>query len=294
MKNIAIVGLGSVGLAAARAVKNSPDMRLAGFIRRKAEIIPEFPDVPVVTSAEEMEQKPDGAIICVPSRNVESFALPLLEHGVSTVDGFDIHSEIFALTKRLGAAARSGGAAAVVGAGWDPGLDSAIRALLLAAAPEGITYTNFGPGMSMGHSAAVRAIPGVADAVSITLPDGLGKHSREVYVVAEEGGEKSKIEHAILTDSYFEHDNTAVRFIEKTDSVWNTGHGVLLKRYGSSAGLGNQNFSFQMEIENPSLTGQLLAAAMRAAFKKLPGAYLFPELAPAELLPDFENSSGIV
>ncbi len=294
MKNIVIVGLGNVGLAAARAVKNSPDMCLYAFIRRTAKPVLEFPEVPVATSLEELEQKPDGALICVPSRNVESFVERFLEHGISTVDGFDIHTEIFGLAKRLEKAAKTGGAAAVIGAGWDPGLDSAIRALLLAAAPEGVTYTNFGPGMSMGHSTAVRAISGVADAVSMTLPNGFGEHRREVYVAAKEGEEKSKIEKAILTDSYFKHDKTTVRFVDKTDSVRNTGHGVLLKRNGVSAGVGNQNFSFQMEIENPSLTGQLFVAAMRAAFKKAPGAYLFPQVAPAELLPDFENTLGIV
>lgn len=294
MKNIAIVGLGSVGLAAARAVKASPDLRLCGFIRRRKETVPEFPDVPVVSFAPELGPKPDGAIICVPSRLAEGFALPLLEQGICTVDCFDIHDKIFALKKRLGDAAKTSGAAAVVGAGWDPGLDSALRALLLAAAPKGVTYTDFGPGMSMGHSAAVRALPGVADAVSMTLPVGFGGHLREVYIVPEDGANREEIEHAVLTDPYFEHDKTAVRFVDRTDSVWNTGHGVLLKRYGVSAGAGNQNFSFEMRIDNPSLTGQLLAAAMRAAFGKAPGAYLFPEIAPAELLADFDGASGVV
>ncbi|MGN0628148.1 MAG: diaminopimelate dehydrogenase [Oscillospiraceae bacterium] len=294
MKNIAIAGLGNVGLAAARAVERAPDMRLCGFIRRAGEQVAEFPGVPAAISTFGLPKKPDGVIICIPSRLVERFAVPLLEHGIFTADCFDIHGEIFEFKRRLQAAAKAGGTAAAVGAGWDPGLDSALRALLLAAAPEGTTYTDFGPGMSMGHSAAVRALPGVADAVSMTLPAGFGEHRREVYIVPENGADKEEIEHAVLSDPYFEHDKTAVCFVDKTDSVWNTGHGVLLKRYGVSAGAGNQNFSFEMRIDNPSLTGQLLAAAMRAAFKKAPGAYLFPEIAPAELLPDFDGTSGIV
>ena len=294
MKNIAIAGLGNVGLAAARAVEKSPDMCLCGFIRREGERVAEFPGVPAAISAFGLPKKPDGVIICVPSRLVERFAAPLLEHGIFTADCFDIHGEIFELKKRLQAAAKTGGTAAAVGAGWDPGLDSAVRALLLAVAPEGATYTDFGPGMSMGHSAAVRALPGVADAVSMTLPAGFGEHRREVYIVPESGADKEEIEHAVLSDPYFEHDKTAVRFVDKTDSVWNTGHGVLLKRYGVSAGAGNQNFSFEMRIDNPAVTGQLLAAAMRAAFKKAPGAYLFPEIAPAELLPDVDCASGVV
>lgn len=294
MKNIAILGLGNVGLAAARAVQKAPDMRLCGFIRRSGEELSEFPGVPAAASAFELSEKPDGVIICTPSRLAEGFAAPLLEQGISTVDGFDIHGEIFGLKKRLDVAAKKGGAAAIVGAGWDPGLDSAIRALLLAAAPDGVTYTDFGPGMSMGHSAAVRAIQGVKDAVSMTLPAGFGAHRREAYIVPESGADKKALEHAVLSDPYFEHDETAVRFIENTDSVKNTGHGVSLRRFGVSAGTGNENFSFEMKIDNPSLTGQLLAAAMRAAFRKAPGAYLFPEIAPVELLPDFERVSGVV
>lgn len=92
------------------------------------------------------------AILCTPTRSVEKFALECLELGVNTVDSFDIHGQILQLRKALDGAAKTHNAVSVISAGWDPGSDSVIRALMEAMAPRGITYTNFGPGMSMGHT----------------------------------------------------------------------------------------------------------------------------------------------
>ena len=85
--------------------------------------------------------------------------------------------------------AKAHNAVSIISAGWDPGSDSVVRALLQAIAPKGITYTNFGPGRSMGHSVAVRAIAGVKDALSMTIPVGTGIHRRMVYVELEEGAD---------------------------------------------------------------------------------------------------------
>ena len=94
----------------------------------------------------------DAALLCTPTRSVEETALPLLARGINTVDSFDIHGDIVALRRSLGAQAIKHDAVSIISAGWDPGTDSVIRTLMLAMAPKGITYTNFGPGMSMGHS----------------------------------------------------------------------------------------------------------------------------------------------
>ncbi len=117
------------------------------------------------------------------------FAKTCLALGINTVDSFDIHSEILHLRDSLQETAKSNNAVAVVSAGWDPGgSDSVVRTLLEALAPRGITYTNFGPGMSMGgHTVAVKAIDGVKAAISMTIPAGTGVHRRMVYIELQEG-----------------------------------------------------------------------------------------------------------
>lgn len=114
----------------------------------------------------------DAALLCTPTRSVEETALPLLARGINTVDSFDIHGDIVALRRSLGAQAIKHDAVSIISAGWDPGTDSVIRTLMLAMAPKGITYTNFGPGMSMGHSVVARSKEGVADALSPHHPHG--------------------------------------------------------------------------------------------------------------------------
>ena len=154
---IAVVGYGNVGHYAAQAVLSAPDMELAGIVRSSSTtVIPEFPSVPVVKNIEELG-KVEAAILCLPTRHVQERAIPYLEQGISTVDSFDIHGDIYDLKCSLDRAAKKGNARAVLASGWDPGSDSVVRALLEACAPRGLTYTNFGPGMSMGHSVAVRA-----------------------------------------------------------------------------------------------------------------------------------------
>ena len=102
----------------------------------------------------------------------KKYAKEILAMGINTVDSFDIHTQITSLRRSLDESAKAGKAVAIISAGWDPGSDSVVRTLLEAIAPKGITYTNFGPGRSMGHSVAVRAIDGVKDALSMTYSCG--------------------------------------------------------------------------------------------------------------------------
>ena len=124
----------------------------------------------------------------------------------------------------------------ITAAGWDPGTDSVMRALFEAMAPVGVTFTNFGRGRSMGHSVAARAIAGVADATSITIPLGGGRHSRLVYVVLEEGATFEAVKAAIQADPYFSHDPLDVRQVTKDElpRVADASHGVLMERVGAS------------------------------------------------------------
>jgi len=275
----AIVGYGNIGHYILQAVQAASDMELAGIVRRKAsrEGCPELEGINVVTDIKELGTV-DVAILATPSRSIPEYAAKCLSLGISTVDSFDIHTDIFALRENLDKLAKEHGCASIVSAGWDPGTDSIVRALLLAMAPKGVTWTNFGPGMSMGHTVAVKAIDGVKDALSMTIPVGTGIHRRLVYVQKEENADFKLIEKAIKEDPYFVHDETHVFEVSNVDAMKDMGHGVDLYRKGVSGSTHDQVFDFKMSINNPALTGQILVSAARAVTKCRPGAYTMIEI----------------
>lgn len=284
-RRVAIVGLGNVGRAALEAVRAADDLELAGVVRRRPAPLPGDGSVQVVGSIEELEAV-DGAVVGAPTRLVGEVAQDLLARGISTVDSFDLHGEpMLAHRQRLGAAATGGGSVAVVGAGWDPGSDSVIRALFSAMVPEGAASTTFGPGLSMGHTVAARAIPGVDDALSFTHPAGDGVHRREVLVRLAPGSDPEQVRAAIRRDPYFASDETEVRFVDDLAPHRSLAHGVRIERRGRSAGVEGQRLRFEMRIENPALTAQMMVAGLRAAFRQAPGAYTLVELPPIDLLP---------
>ncbi len=285
MLSIAIIGYGNIGKAALQAVLAAPDMTLAGIVRRSTQNIPEeLKPYKVVSSISELS-KVDVALLCTPTRQVPTYARQMLQLGISTVDSFDIHTKILDLRQELMPIAKQNNAVSVISAGWDPGSDSVVRCLLEAIAPKGITYTNFGPGRSMGHSVAVRAIDGVEDALSMTIPLGTGIHRRMVYVKVKPGYDFKTIEQQILQDDYFRHDETHVMQVESVDALNDVGHGVNLVRKGVSGATHNQRFEFNMSINNPALTGQVMVACARATRHLTPGAYTMIEIPPVALLP---------
>ena len=272
---VAIVGYGNIGKYTIEAVEAAPDMEVAGIVRRNPSPVP-YP-YPVCSYISELG-KVDVAILCTPSRKVEENALKYLQLGINTVDSFDIHSNICNLRSTLAPVAAAHNAVSVISAGWDPGSDSVVRALLQAIAPKGITYTNFGPGRSMGHSVAVRAIPGVVDALSMTIPVGTGIHRRMVYVQLEEGADFKTVEAAIKADAYFVNDETHVIQVADVNELNDVGHGVDLIRKGVSGQTHNQLFEFKMTINNPALTAQVLVASARASLRQRPGCYTMIEI----------------
>ncbi len=281
----AVVGYGNIGRYTIEALEAATDFEIVGIVRRNAADIPsELAGYKVVTSLKELENV-DVAILATPTRKVEEYALQALAMGINTVDSFDIHTKIPALRATLAAAAVKAGRACIISAGWDPGTDSMVRAILEACAPKGLTYTNFGPGMSMGHSVAVKSIEGVEDALSMTIPTGEGVHRRMVYVQVKPGYDFEKIAAAVKADPYFASDETHVFQVESVDAVKDMGHGVNLVRKGVSGKTQNQNFCFKMSINNPALTGQILVAAARAVVRQKPGCYTMIEIPPVDLLP---------
>lgn len=276
---VAIVGYGNIGKYALQSLQTAPDMEIAGIVRRNgAENRPaELAEYKVVKDIDDLG-KVDVAILATPTRSVEEYALKCLAKGINTVDSFDIHGLIVDLRRNLDAAAKQSGAVSIISAGWDPGSDSVVRTLLEGLAPKGLSYTNFGPGRSMGHSVCAKSKEGVKDALSMTIPLGQGIHRRMVYVELEEGATLEAVTAAIKADPYFASDETHVFAVDSVDALNDVGHGVHMTRKGVSGTTHNQMFEFNMTINNPALTAQVLVNAARATMKQQPGAYTMIEI----------------
>ena len=282
-----IVGYGNIGQYALEAVQAAKDFELVGVIRHgaQAQQPKELDGICVVDSVEKLPVKPQGALLSLPTRSVEEQAKQYLAQGINTVDSFDIHTKIWELRCSLDAAAKQSGAVSVISAGWDPGSDSVVRTLLEACAPNGITDTNFGPGMSMGHSVAAKGKDGVKAALSMTIPLGTGIHRRNVYLELEDGADFETVKRSILEDDYFKHDETHVMVVPSVEALMDKGHGVNLVRKGVSGMTHNQLFEFNMKINNPALTSQIMVACARATLCQQPGCYVMPQLPVMDLLP---------
>lgn len=283
---VAIVGYGNIGQYALQALQEAPDMEVAGVVRRHgADNKPaSLADYQVVSDIRQLGRV-DVAILATPTRSVRQYALEMLGLGINTVDSFDIHTQIVDLRRTLDQAAKEHGAVSVISAGWDPGSDSVVRTLMESLAPKGITYTNFGPGRSMGHSVAVRAVAGVRDALSVTIPLGTGIHRRMVYVELEDGADFQAVVKAIKADPYFVNDETHVTQVSRVADINDVGHGVNLVRKGVSGQTHNQHFEFDMSINNPALTAQVLVNVARASMRQKPGAYTMIEIPVIDCLP---------
>jgi len=293
----AVCGLGNIGRYAVEALLVQPDCRCLGVVRRRESLgthaldlrgLPEFPDMDALVAT---VGRPDVVLLASPSREVPHTALPLLHQGFCTVDSFDIHDRMVEVVEQLDQAAEQGSTIAITAAGWDPGTDSVLRTLFEAMVPSGVTFTNFGRGRSMGHSVAARAIPGVADATSITIPLGGGRHSRLVYVVLADGADFETVKAAIKADPYFAHDPLEVRAVSRGELplVADASHGVLMERVGASGMTSNQHLSFDMRINNPALTAQIMVSCARAAVRMKEGghtgAFTLIDIPPVALLP---------
>ncbi|WP_346727080.1 diaminopimelate dehydrogenase [Fumia xinanensis] len=292
MIKAAIIGYGNIGRYVLEALEACGDIECVGVVRRNAdEAQPiELGGYEVVDHVTKLSQKPDVAILATPTRSVEKFALECLENGINTVDSFDIHTKIWDLHETLDKAAKEHGRVSIISAGWDPGSDSVVRTMMQACAPKGLTYTNFGPGMSMGHTVAVKAVEGVKEALSMTIPLGTSIHRRMVYIELKEGYDFNEVAAKIKADAYFVNDETHVIQVDSVADVLDMGHGVNLTRKGVSGKTPNQLFEFNMKINNPALTGQVLVAVARASMKQAPGAYTMIEIPVIDLLEgDKEN-----
>ena len=255
-------------------------VRRSGAENKPAELA-EYAVVKDITELKDV----DVAILCTPTRSCEEYAKQILPMGINRVDSFDIHTSICDYRATLMPVCKEHKAVSVIAAGWDPGSDSVVRTLMQALAPKGLSYTNFGPGMSMGHSVCVRSKKGVKNALSMTIPLGEGIHRRMVYVELEEGATLEQVTADIKADPYFASDETHVFAVESVDAVRDMGHGVHMVRKGVSGKTQNQRISFDMSINNPALTAQVLVGVARATMRLQPGCYTMIEIPVVDLLP---------
>lgn len=305
----AILGLGNIGRCALQALQVAPDAECIGVVRRQTSVgttpydLRGVPDFPSFDDLSEHVGNPDVVILGLPSRQMPGAAAELLSRGFCTVDSFDIHDRIVEVVGTLENHAHKGRAVSITAAGWDPGTDSVERALFEAMVPMGTTFTNFGRGRSMGHSVAVRSMEGVEDATAITIPLGGGRHARQVYVLLKPGYTLEQIEETIRHDPYFVHDPltvTAVKDSAELSRVADASHGVLMERTGASGFACNQQIRFDMRIDNPALTAQILVSSARAAVRlrdmEMYGCYTLIDVPPVLLLPGdrIQNLAHIV
>ncbi len=288
MKKIraAVVGYGNIGKFSLEALEAAPDFEIAGVVRRQGDKDKplELEPYEVVDDIQKLSNV-DVAILATPTRLCPDYAEQITKLGINTVDSFDMHHFILDYRKKQTENNKQTETVSVIAAGWDPGSDSVVRVLMEALAPKGLSYTNFGPGMSMGHSVVARSKKGVKDALSMTIPMGEGIHRRMVYVELEEGAKLEDVTHQLKEDDYFAHDELKVFAVKSVDDLRDMGHGVHMTRKGVSGKTQNQRMSFDMSINNPALTGQVLVAVARATMRLQPGCYTMPEIPVIDLLP---------
>lgn len=286
---VAIVGYGNVGKCALESLQQEQDLQIVGVVERP-EILtgqrsPELLGIPIVDKLERLGSV-DVVLLCLPSRLVLKEAEKYLRLGVNTVDCLDLHGQtMWEHKSRLSKVAKENGRVAVCGAGWDPGTDSLIRAIMELMVPKGITFTDFGPGMSLGHGVAAREIEGIEDAVSITFPLGSGIHRRLVYAMLKDDGSAEEVRQMIKENVYFVNDEVRVSFVTNLDNYTDMGHAVKISRKGRAGNTHNQLLYYQHHITNPAVTAQVMVACARSSLKQKPGAYTMLEIPLKDFLP---------
>ena len=312
MIKIAILGYGNLGRGVEAAIKQNDDLELTGvYTRRDPSGLKINTEGVAVRAASELENGRDDIdvlVICGGSATDLPEMTPYYARWYNVVDSFDTHANIPTHFANVDKAAKDGGKVGVISAGWDPGMFSVNRVYADAILPCGQAYTFWGKGVSQGHSDAVRRIDGVKDARQYTIPvdkaldavrSGANpalttreKHTREVFVVAEEGADKAAIENAIVTmPNYFSDYDTTVHFIteeemERDHSGLPHGGSVI---HSGTTGKGNKHvIEYSLKLDsNPEFTGSVLAACARAAYRMnkegITGAKTILDIAPAYL-----------
>ncbi len=314
MIKIGILGYGNLGRGVEAAIKQSPDLELTGvYTRRSPDTLKIATEGVAVRSASELEPKRDDIdvlIICGGSATDLPAMTPKYASLYNVVDSFDTHANIPKHFDAVDKAAKAAGTIGLISCGWDPGMFSVNRLYSLSILPDGTPYTFWGKGVSQGHSDAVRRIEGVLDARQYTIPVPAAleavrngenpelttreKHTRECFVVAEEGADKARIENEIKTmPNYFADYDTTVHFITAEEMKRDHSglpHGGSVIYSGRTAGGNTHIIEYRLTLDsNPEFTGAVLAAYARAVCKLsaegVSGAKTVFDIAPAYLSP---------
>ena len=291
---VGILGYGNLGRGVECALQQNPDMALAaGFTRRDPEsvkILTEGVKVYRIDEAESMGDQIDVMILCGGSATDLPVQTPKYAEMFNVVDSFDTHAKIPEHFADVDAAAKKGGHVALISAGWDPGMFSLNRLYAECVLPEGKNYTFWGKGVSQGHSDAIRRVAGVKDARQYTIPVDAAleavrsgsnpelttrqKHTRECFVVAEEGADLARIENEIKTmPNYFDEYDTTVHFITEEELMRDHAgipHGGFVIRSGKT-GWNRENshvIEYSLKLDsNPEFTSSILVAYARAVVR---------------------------
>ena len=291
---IDILGYGNLGRGVECAVKQNDDMELvAVFTRRNPEdvkILTETATVCNVADVEDWKDKIDVMIICGGSATDLPKQTPVYAKMFNVIDSFDTHARIPEHFANVDAAAKEGGHVGIISVGWDPGMFSLNRLYANAILPDGNDYTFWGKGVSHGHSDAIRRVEGVKDGKQYTIPVEAAlkavrngenpelttrqKHTRECFVVLEEGADAAKVEEEIKTmPNYFSDYDTTVHFISEEELKANHSgipHGGFVLRSGKTGWDGENKHLIEYSLKldsNPEFTSSVLIAYARAAYR---------------------------
>ena len=290
---IGIVGYGNIGRGVEQAIKRNEDMELAAVFTRRdpASVKVATEGVKVVHMDDMLSMKGDVdvMVLCGGSATDLPVMGPEIAANFNTIDSFDTHAKIPEYFANVDKAAKEGNNISIISVGWDPGMFSLNRLYAESILVQGSTYTFWGKGVSQGHSDAIRRIPGVKNAIQYTVPvdeavaqvrsgsepklTTRDKHTRECYVVAQEGANKAEIENAIKTmPNYFDEYNTTVHFISEEELKRDHSkmpHGGFVIRTGETGEEGNKHvIEYSLKLDsNPEFTASVLIAYARAAYR---------------------------
>lgn len=291
---IGILGYGNLGRGVECAIKQNPDMSLATVFTRRdpAGVKIQTEGVPVcrIEDAAEWKDKIDVLILCGGSATDLPEQTPQFARMFNVIDSFDTHARIPEHYASVDAAAKEGNKVGIISVGWDPGMFSLNRLYANAILPDGKDYTFWGKGVSQGHSDAIRRVPGVKDAKQYTIPVDAAleavrngenpelttrqKHTRECFVVLEEGADAAKVEEEIKTmPNYFSDYDTTVHFISEEELKANHSgipHGGFVLRSGKTGWNNEHNHLIEYSLKldsNPEFTSSVLVAYARAAYR---------------------------
>ena len=290
---IGIVGYGNIGRGVEQAIKRNEDMELAAVFTRRdpasVKVVTEGAKVVYMDDMLSMKGDVDVMVLCGGSATDLPVMGPEIAANFNTIDSFDTHAKIPEYFANVDKAAKEGNNISIISVGWDPGMFSLNRLYAESILVQGSTYTFWGKGVSQGHSDAIRRIPGVKNAIQYTVPvdeavdqvrsgsepkmTTRDKHTRECYVVAQEGANKAEIENAIKTmPNYFDEYNTTVHFIAEEELKRDHSkmpHGGFVIRTGETGEEGNKHvIEYSLKLDsNPEFTASVLIAYARAAYR---------------------------